>query len=224
MAEDIFGIRKKLETAAGVVEYYSLQALADQGYPIPTLPFSIRILLENAVRNYDGFGVTREHIETLLNWQPQPPQKEVPYKPARILMQDFTGVPAVVDLASLRAEYARKGCPPRDINPLIPTDLIIDHSVQVEYFGTVYAFSKNVELEYQRNRERYQLLKWAQKGFSNYRVVPPGMGICHQVNLEYLAQTVIRRDGLAFPDTLVGTDSHTPMVRSNINGFGADHY
>ncbi len=216
MAEDIFGIRKTLETAAGTVQYYSLKALADQGYSIESLPFSIRILLENTLRNYDGFGVTREHIETLLNWQPQPPQKEVPYKPARILMQDFTGVPAVVDLASLRAEYARKGCPPKDINPLIPTDLIIDHSVQVEYFGTLYAFSKNVELEYRRNRERYQLLKWAQKGFSNYRVVPPGMGICHQVNLEYLAQTVIHRDGLAFPDTLVGTDSHTPMV----NGIG----
>ncbi len=216
MAEDLFNVRRRLETAAGTVQYYSLVALEQQGYAIHSLPFSIRILLENALRNYDGFAVTQEHIETLLHWQPQPPQKEIPYKPARILMQDFTGVPAVVDLASLRAEYARKHCPPLDINPLIPTDLIIDHSVQVEYFGTLYAFQKNVELEYRRNRERYQLLKWAQQGFSNYRVVPPGMGICHQVNLEYLAQTVIHRDGLAFPDTLVGTDSHTPMV----NGIG----
>lgn len=216
MRHDIFGVESTLETAGGSVKFFSLAALAKQGYPVEQLPYSIRILLENAIRNYDDFGVTREHIEALLHWKPQPEQREIPYKPARILMQDFTGVPAIVDLASLRAEYARKGCDPKDINPLIPTDLIIDHSVQVEFFGTLYAYMKNVQLEYERNRERYQLLKWAQKGFANYRVVPPGMGICHQVNLEYLAKTVLERDGYAFPDTLVGTDSHTPMV----NGIG----
>ena len=136
--------------------------------------------------------------------------------PARVLMQDFTGVPAVVDIASIRAEYARKGGNPDDVNPLIPVDLVIDHSVMVDYYGTPDALNQNVEVEYERNMERYQFLKWAQKGFRNFSVVPPGMGICHQVNLEYLAHGVISRDGYAFPDTLVGTDSHTPMV----NGIG----
>src|SRR5690606_4063665 len=140
----------------------------------------------------------------------------IPFKPARILMQDFTGVPAVVDIASLRAEFVRHGKDGQKINPAIPVDLIIDHSVQVDYYGTNYSYNKNVEKEYERNSERYKLLKWGQKGMDNFTVVPPGMGICHQVNLEYLAQGVIQRDGWAFPDSLVGTDSHTPMV----NGIG----
>lgn len=180
------------------------------------LPFSIRILLENVLRNYDGFSITDEHVQTLANWSPNPVDKDIPFKPARILMQDFTGVPAVVDMASLRAEFVRHGKDGQKINPAIPVDLVIDHSVQVDYFGTDYSYNKNVELEYDRNKERYELLKWAQKGLSNFTVVPPGMGICHQVNLEYLAKGVTSRDGWLFPDTLVGTDSHTPMV----NGIG----
>jgi len=183
---------------------------------IEKLPFSIRILLENALRNKDDFAITQEHVDTLLNWNPGGTDKEVPYKPARVLMQDFTGVPAVVDIASIRSEVIRKGKDGTKINPLIPVDLVIDHSVQVDYFGTDYSLKRNVDLEYERNKERYQLLKWAQQSFQNFTVVPPGMGICHQVNLEYLASGVVERDGWAFPDTLVGTDSHTPMV----NGIG----
>ncbi|WP_298650578.1 aconitate hydratase AcnA [uncultured Proteiniphilum sp.] len=180
------------------------------------LPFSIRILLENVLRNYDGFSITDDHVNTLVNWSPTPADKDIPFKPARILMQDFTGVPAVVDMASLRAEYIRHGKDGQKINPAIPVDLVIDHSVQVDYFGTDYSYDKNVQVEYERNTERYELLKWAQNGLRNFTVVPPGLGICHQVNLEYLAKGIISRDGWLFPDSLVGTDSHTPMV----NGIG----
>ncbi|MEX0778603.1 MAG: aconitate hydratase AcnA [Balneolales bacterium] len=194
----------------------SLRQLQDKGHKISKLPFSIRILLENAIRNHDGFSVTGGHIETLTNWKPSCGDQEVPYKPARVLMQDFTGVPGVVDIASIRSEVERKGKDSSKINPAVPVDLIVDHSVQVDFFGTEYAYKKNVEYEYKRNSERYKLLKWAQKSFDNFSVVPPGMGICHQVNLEYLAKGVLERDGWAFPDTLVGTDSHTPMV----NGIG----
>lgn len=216
MKDHPYQIESSLEIKGETYKYYSLKSLADQGHKIASLPFSVRILLENALRNYDGFGVTKEGIDTILNWEPKPSPQDIPYKPARVLMQDFTGVPAVVDIASLRSEAVRKGKDPGKINPLIPVDLVIDHSVQVDYFGTNYAYKRNVEEEYRRNGERYQLLKWAQKGFNDFSVVPPGMGICHQVNLEYLAKGVIARDGMAFPDTLVGTDSHTPMV----NGIG----
>ncbi|GAB3652719.1 aconitate hydratase AcnA [Echinicola sediminis] len=216
MSFDPYNIKKKLESSKGALTYWSLPALQDQGYKVKQLPFSIRILLENALRNYDDFAITKEHIETLLNWGPAPSDKDIPYKPARVLMQDFTGVPAVVDIASLRAEAVRKGKDPQKINPLIPVDLVVDHSVQVDYFGTDYSYKKNVDVEYERNGERYEFLKWAQKSFDNFSVVPPGMGICHQVNLEYLARGVIEREGNVFPDTLVGTDSHTPMV----NGIG----
>ncbi len=195
-------------------QYSSLKTLSNG--KAAHLPFSIRILLENALRNYDGFSITDEHIATLLDWSPMPPDKDIPFMPARILMQDFTGVPAVVDMASLRAEFVRHGKDGQKINPAIPVDLVIDHSVQVDYYGTDYAYDKNVELEYDRNKERYELLKWAQKGLKNFTVVPPGMGICHQVNLEYLAKGITERNGWLFPDTLVGTDSHTPMV----NGIG----
>ena len=194
----------------------SLKKLQDEGKDIHRLPFSIRILLENVLRNHDGFAITDEHIDTLVNWQPQPTDKDIPFKPARVLMQDFTGVPGVVDLASLRAEYVRQGKNGEKITPAIPVDLVIDHSVQVDYFGTDYAYKENVTKEYERNAERYELLKWAQQELKGFTVVPPGMGICHQVNLEYLAKGVINRDGWLFPDTLVGTDSHTPMV----NGIG----
>jgi aconitate hydratase len=216
MANDIYQIRKLLNTKNGTFTYYSLTELEKKGHNISKLPFSIRILLENALRNYDDFAITKENVETILNWKPAGSDKDIPFKPARVLMQDFTGVPAVVDIASLRAELARKGKNPDEINPLIPVDLIIDHSVQVDYFGTEYAYKRNMDEEYRRNQERYSFLKWAQKSFNNFSVVPPGMGICHQVNLEYLSKGVIERNGEIFPDTLVGTDSHTPMV----NGIG----
>jgi aconitate hydratase len=216
MAKDPYKIKKLLNTKNGTFTYYSLPELEKQGHNISKLPFSIRILLENVLRNFDDFAVTKENIETLLNWKPTGSDKDIPFKPARVLMQDFTGVPAVVDIASLRAEIARKGKNPDEINPLIPVDLIIDHSVQVDYFGTDYAYKRNMDEEYKRNHERYSFLKWAQKSFNNFSVVPPGMGICHQINLEYLSKGVIERNGEIFPDTLVGTDSHTPMV----NGIG----
>ena len=216
MLKDPYQIKKLLTTKNGGYIYYSLAELEKQGHAISKLPFSIRILLENALRNFDNFAITPQNIETILQWKPVGSDKDIPFKPARVLMQDFTGVPAVVDIASLRAEIARKGKNTDEINPLIPVDLVIDHSVQVDYFGTEYAFSRNMEEEYKRNKERYQFLKWAQKSFNNFSVVPPGMGICHQVNLEYLSKVVVERNGEIFPDTLVGTDSHTPMV----NGIG----
>lgn len=216
MSETQYALKKKLSSQLGEHTYYSLHELEKAGENIKKLPFSIRVLLENSIRNHDGFAVTDEHIEALLNWKPSGSEKDVAFKPARVLMQDFTGVPAVVDIASLRAEMARKGKNPQNINPLIPVDLVVDHSVQVDYFGSNYAYDRNIEEEYKRNNERYRFLKWGQKAFENFSVVPPGMGICHQVNLEYLSKGVIERDGEVFPDTLVGTDSHTPMV----NGIG----
>jgi aconitate hydratase len=216
MDKDPFKVKKKLSLLRKNFDYYSLTELEEQGHEISKLPFSIRILLENALRNYDGFAVTKENIETLLNWRPEASNKDIPFKPARVLMQDFTGVPAVVDIAALRAEVARKGKDPDTINPLVPVDLVIDHSVQVDYFGTDYSYGRNMDEEFKRNIERYQFLKWAQRSFDNFRVVPPGMGICHQINLEYFSKGVIERNGELFPDTLVGTDSHTPMV----NGIG----
>ena len=216
MLKDPYQIKRLLTTKNGTFTYYSLTELEKQGHRISKLPFSIRVLLENALRNFDDFAITKDNIETLLQWTPVVSDKDIPFKPARVLMQDFTGVPAVVDIASLRSEIARKGKNPIEINPLIPVDLIIDHSVQVDYFGTEYSYARNIDEEYKRNKERYQFLKWAQKSFNNFNVVPPGMGICHQVNLEYLSKGVIERNGEVFPDTLVGTDSHTPMV----NGIG----
>lgn len=216
MEQNIYQTKKTLNVNGKDLTYYSLPELKKQGHAINKLPFSIRILLENALRNYDDFGVTKENINTLLHWEPKGTDKDIPFKPARVLMQDFTGVPAVVDIAALRAEVARKGKDPNTINPLIPVDLVIDHSVQVDYFGTEGSYFRNIAEEYKRNNERYQFLKWAQQSFDNFSVVPPGMGICHQVNLEYLSKGVIERDGEVFPDTLVGLDSHTPMV----NGIG----
>ncbi len=207
---------KTFTFASERVKYFSLKELEKKGSNISRLPFSIRILLENIMRNFNGFSVNEEHFETIRNWKPAPALKEIPYLPARVLMQDFTGVPSVVDIASIRSEVARKGKNSEKINPQIPVDLIIDHSVQVDFFGTTYAYQKNVDMEYHRNSERYSLLKWANSSFKNFRVLPPGMGICHQVNLEYLASVVSVRNGYIFPDTLVGTDSHTPMV----NGIG----
>lgn len=217
MNQDIFGVIRELDTAQGKVKYYSLKELQKQGFNINKLPFSIRILVENALRNHDGLRVTEENVKTILGWNAkEASDKDIPFMPARVLLQDFTGVPCVVDLASLRAEAARKGKDVSKINPLIPVDLVIDHSVQVEFFGTNSALKKNVDLEYKNNAERYMLLKWAQKAFNNFSAVPPGMGICHQVNLEYLSKAVLIRNGYAFPDSCFGTDSHTPMV----NGIG----
>ncbi|HHU36975.1 MAG TPA: aconitate hydratase, partial [Treponema sp.] len=184
MEKDVFGVKKNLVIDGRNLAFYSLPELQKQGYHIEKLPFSIRILLENTLRNYDGFEITKENIETLLNWKPIASDKDIPFKPARVLMQDFTGVPAVVDIAALRAEFARKGNNPNSINPLIPVDLVIDHSVQVDYFGTNDSYERNIVEEYKRNAERYQFLKWAQSSFNNVKIVPPGMGICHQVNLE----------------------------------------
>lgn len=217
MNQDIFNVIRELDTPVGKVKYYSLKELQKQGFQISKLPFSIRVLVENALRNHDGLRVTEENVRTVLGWNAkEASDKDIPFMPARVLLQDFTGVPCVVDLASLRAEAARKGKDVSKINPLIPVDLVIDHSVQVEYFGSNLALKKNVELEYKNNAERYMLLKWAQKAFNNFSAVPPGMGICHQVNLEYLSKVVLVRDGVAFPDSCFGTDSHTPMV----NGIG----
>lgn len=216
MSDDVIDCKKTLAVGDKSFDIWSLKDLEAQGHGIKKMPFSIRILLENALRNHDGLGVTSEHVDTLLKWKPNPEQKEVPYKPARVLMQDFTGVPAVVDLASVRAEAAKHGVDGQKVNPLIPVDLVIDHSVQVDHYGDKDSLDQNIKIEYERNKERYQFLKWAQTAFDNFTVVPPGMGICHQVNLEYLAQGVVERDGALFPDTLVGTDSHTPMV----NGIG----
>ncbi|WP_462248315.1 aconitate hydratase AcnA [Ekhidna sp.] len=216
MPQDFFGIEKELSSQLGTHKYFSLKDLAESKPEVKKLPYAIRILLENAIRNYDAFAVTEEHLETILNWKNTAGEKDIPYSPARVLMQDFTGVPAVVDIASIRAEVGRKGKDTSKTNPVVPADMVIDHSVVVDHFGTPEAYQKNVDLEYERNEERYKLLKWGQQAFSNFSVVPPGMGICHQVNLEYLAKGVIQRDGYLFPDTLVGTDSHTPMV----NGIG----
>src|SRR5262249_38473248 len=185
--------------------------------PIDSLPFSIRVLVEACLRHVDNFIVTEAHVRELANWNAKAPrQVEIPFMPGRVVLQDFTGVPAVVDLAALRSAMVRRGGDPNKIQPLVPCDLVIDHSVQVDFFGTPQSLEQNVAIEFDRNRERYQFLRWGQKAFHNFRVVPPATGIVHQVNLEYLAKVVLTRDGIAFPDSLVGTDSHTTMI----NGLG----
>ncbi len=220
--EDIYGARSTLEFGAGKAVIYRLDALEDAGLVnVAKLPFSIRVLLENVLRKCDGYLVTEEHVKTVAGWtKDSPGGEEIPFMPSRVILQDFTGVPAVADLAAMRAAMKAQGGDPAQINPLIPSDLVIDHSVQVDFFGSVDAFLLNVQREFERNEERYQFLKWAQKAFRNFTVVPPGTGIVHQVNLEYLAKVVqlVEEDGekTAFPDTLVGTDSHTTMV----NGLG----
>jgi len=200
---------------------YRLPALADRGFNLSRLPFSLKILLENLLRREDGKNVTAADIEFLANWDASAePSREIAYMPARVLMQDFTGVPAVVDLAAMRDAIKTLGGDPQRVNPLAPAELVIDHSVQVDEYGTAAAYQANSLLEFQRNRERYAFLKWGQSAFRNFSAVPPGMGICHQVNLEYLARVVftteINGEQTAYPDTLVGTDSHTTMI----NGLG----
>jgi aconitate hydratase len=217
-----FGATEKLNTRGGVVEYYPLASMAkESGIGLDRLPVTVKILLENVLRLAAQGSGREEDVRRLAGWTPNGPGGgEFPFLPARVLLQDFTGVPAVVDLAAMRAAMHRLGGDPEKINPLAPADLVIDHSVMVDAFGTTLAFQRNVELEYERNRERYTLLRWAQQAFNQFSVVPPGTGICHQVNLEYLAKVVQTRTyngrTIALPDTLVGTDSHTPMV----NGLG----
>ncbi|MCB1525826.1 MAG: aconitate hydratase, partial [Rhodoblastus sp.] len=225
---DSFKSRKKLTVGSKTYHYFSLKAAEKNGLKgVSTLPYSMKVLLENLLRNEDGRSVTKEDIQGVAEWLVNKGRKEreISFRPARVLMQDFTGVPAVVDLAAMRDAMTQLKGDPQKINPLVPVDLVIDHSVIVDEFGSPKAFKKNVELEYQRNGERYRFLKWGQGSFDNFRVVPPGTGICHQVNLEYLAQTVWTRKEkykaargkaetveVAYPDTLVGTDSHTTMV------------
>nr|MBP8291587.1 aconitate hydratase [Caldilineaceae bacterium] len=222
-AQDFFGAKDTFDTGSGTAVIYRLSALEKRGYNLSRLPFSIRILLEAALRQADGFEITESAVETIANWGPETAgQVEIPFKPARVVLQDFTGVPSVVDLAALRDAMARLGGDPRKVNPLVPVDLVVDHSVQVDQFGSVLALFYNAELEFERNRERYEFLKWGQGAFDNFRVVPPATGIVHQVNLEYLASVVqlrtVNGDGMpvAYPDSLVGTDSHTTMI----NGLG----
>jgi aconitate hydratase len=200
---------------------YAMHRLDVLGDRVTRLPFSLRVLLENLLRREDGRSVTADHIAAVLEWDPKKqPDREIPFMPARVILQDFTGVPCVVDLAAMRDAMARMGGDPTRINPLQPVDLVIDHSVQVDRFGTPLAFQQNVEIEYQRNRERYAFLRWGQRALSDFRVVPPGTGIVHQVNLEYLAPVVVSRgsngQAMVFPDTVLGTDSHTTMI----NGLG----
>src|SRR6201997_4957113 len=200
---------------------YRLDALDEQGIPTKQLPYSLRILLENLLRTEDGRNVTKEEVRALAAWNSQSkPDKEIAFTPSRVLLQDFTGVPAVVDLAAMRDAMGRLGGDPKLINPLQPAELVIDHSVQVDEFGSAQAFGLNAELEFLRNKERYAFLRWGQKAFHNLAIFPPDTGIVHQVNLEYLARVVFvhEADGkrVASPDTLVGTDSHTTMI----NGLG----
>jgi aconitate hydratase len=223
---DSFRCCKPLKVGSKTYAFYSLAAAEKNGLKgISRLPFSMKVLLENLLRNEDGRSVTKEDLQAFAQWlKVKTSERDVAFRPARVLMQDFTGIPAVVDLAAMRDAIKALGGDPKKINPLVPVDLVIDHSVQINFFGNSGAFKKNVEEEYKQNQERYQFLKWSQKSFDNFRVVPPGTGICHQVNLEYLSQTVwTRKDTLkvegkmatmdvAYPDTVVGTDSHTTMV------------
>ncbi|MEA2500438.1 MAG: aconitate hydratase [Actinomycetota bacterium] len=213
---DITG-RTTLQLPGGTVSIHSLSQVADEaGVDLALLPHTVKILLENLLRRRGSRDVAAEDVAALARWPHAAPEARIAFVPARVLMQDFTGVPAVVDLAALRSAVAAAGGDPEQVNPLVPADLVIDHSVQVDEFGSEGAYRRNIEWEYQRNAERYALLRWAQQAFHGLRVVPPGMGICHQVNLEHLGQVVQVRDGVAIPDTLLGTDSHTTMI----NGLG----
>jgi aconitate hydratase len=223
MKTDVFGARSILDTGFGRATMYRLETLERAGVApgLARLPFSIKVLLEAVLRSVDGELVTAQDVKNLGAWNaPAPRDVELPFRPARVILQDFTGVPAVVDLASMRAAMKRLGGDPKRINPLVPVDLVVDHSVQVDVFGSKDALRRNAEIEFERNRERYEFLRWGQKAFAGFRVVPPATGIVHQVNLEYLAKGVLLHpeggETLAMPDTLVGTDSHTTMI----NGLG----
>ena len=215
--KDSFGTRGTIQVGNRSYGIAKLKALTAKGMDVSRLPFSLRILLENLLRHEDGLAVTAGDIEALANWDPKAkPTEEIAFTPARVVLQDFTGVPAVVDLAAMRDAFAKMGGDPKQVEPLQPAELVIDHSVQVDYFGGPDSLAKNVEREYERNLERYAFLRWGQTAFESFKVVPPGMGIVHQVNLEHLGRVVMSNDEFAYPDTLVGTDSHTTMI----NGLG----
>jgi aconitate hydratase len=216
--QDSFKTRSELTVGDRKYQYFSLPKLADaMRRDLARMPFSLKILLENLLRNEDGKAIMKTDVEGLVDWQPKAePDKEIAFYPARVVLQDFTGVPAVVDMAAMRDAMAQMGGDPRKINPLFPSELVIDHSVQVDSYGSPKSLMINAQNEFERNKERYELLRWAQTAFGNFKVVPPDTGIVHQVNLEYLARVIFDADGLAYPDTLVGTDSHTTMI----NGIG----
>ena len=215
-AHDPFGARATLPTPDGDRTWYRLDALSGLG-DVATLPMSIKVLLESCLRNCDGRVVTEDHVKALAAYDPKNVgEVEIAFTPGRVVLQDFTGVPCVVDLAAMRDAMKSLGGDPNRVNPLVPCDLVIDHSVQVDAFNSGVALTVNAEKEFERNQERYEFLKWGQQAFDNFRVVPPATGIVHQVNLEYLANVVWERDGTLFPDSLVGTDSHTTMI----NGLG----
>ena len=215
-AENSFDARAELEVGGRAYDIYRLDAL-QSSYDVARLPFSLKVLLENLLRNEDGVALRREDIEALATWDAKAePSKEIAFTPARVILQDFTGVPCVVDLAALRDAMADMGGDPAAINPLVPVELVIDHSVQVDAFGSAQAFLINAEKEFERNGERYAFLRWGQTAFEGFKAVPPDTGIVHQVNLEYLARVVFEHEGVLYPDTLVGTDSHTTMI----NGLG----
>jgi len=227
MVQDYFNARATLSTSQGNYHIYHLDALEKQGLAqLDRLPFSIRVMLESLLRLCNEKEITHQDVINLAGWQPRSAERpSLPYRPARVVMQDFTGVPAIVDLAAMRSAMARLGGDPQKINPVVPVDLVIDHSVQVDFFASPDALMRNADLEFQRNRERYQFLHWGQNAFDNFRVVPPATGIVHQVNLEYLAQVVVAQgegdERQAFPDTLVGTDSHTTMINAlGVIGWG----
>ena len=217
-SHNLFNSRRVLESGGLKCTYYSLPALAEAGIgSISTLPVSLRILLESLLRNYDGHQITEQDVVNLANWEAGSPiASEIPFKPARVVAQDFTGVPLVVDIAAMRSAVAALGGDARLIEPLVPVDLVIDHSIQVDEYGTENAFQFNTRREFERNKERYEFLKWGQQAFEKFNIIPPSIGIVHQVNLEYLAQVVMTEGSLAYPDTVVGTDSHTTMI----NGLG----
>ncbi len=217
-AHNLFNTHRTLEGKGFACKYYSLPALTEAGIgSIKTLPVSLRILLESLLRNYDGHQITEEDIVNLANWNADSPKAaEIPFKPARVVAQDFTGVPLVVDIAAMRSAVAELGGDASMIEPLVPVDLVIDHSIQVDAYGSENAFQFNTQREFERNKERYEFLKWGQQAFEKFNIIPPSIGIVHQVNLEYLAKVVMTEDALAYPDTVVGTDSHTTMI----NGLG----
>ncbi|MEP6762346.1 MAG: aconitate hydratase AcnA, partial [Sporichthyaceae bacterium] len=212
-----FGAKGELRVGDTSYQIYRLSAVDGLQDQIARLPFSLKILLENLLRTEDGANITADHVRALAGWDPKAePDTEIQFTPARVVMQDFTGVPCIVDLATMREAMETLGGDATKINPLVPAELVIDHSVIADLFGAPDSFERNVELEYERNAERYQFLRWGQTAFDDFKVVPPGTGIVHQVNIEYLARVIFERDGVAYPDTLVGTDSHTTMV----NGLG----
>src|SRR5438876_7488245 len=219
MAHNLYDSLQRFTTAAGKTgQFYSLPALEKAGVgKISRLPVSIRIVLESILRNCDGRKISEEHVRQLAGWGPNAPRtEEIPFVVARVVLQDFTGVPLLCDLAAMRGVAQGMGKNPKVIEPLVPVDLVVDHSVQVDYYGTRNALDLNMKVEFQRNAERYKFIKWGMQAFNTFKVVPPGIGIVHQVNLEYLARGVRQKDEIYYPDTLVGTDSHTTMI----NGIG----